>query len=235
MTPLSTCHQTDMSCFQGLFFCPDAFSLLLHNFCIYHISPPGHEVGLVNPWIIYFCSAPSTFSAILAVSYLVLLPRVFAVRSCCSWPWWTVVDCWWFSRSDCWNPRLFWVISSISNIYVPPLFSLNKLYGCILSEPIESISMLDHLFANIHRSRANSHTISRLGAVMCLGVTAGAYILTLFAVSCSPRRLYLCISPLVLIRKITYCFTAAKILAACYGPYSCFPCMQSTILDGVVM
>lgn len=32
-----------MSCFQGLFFCPEASSLLLHNFCIYHISPPGHE------------------------------------------------------------------------------------------------------------------------------------------------------------------------------------------------
>ncbi|CBI20627.3 hypothetical protein AAG906_002610 [Vitis piasezkii] len=34
-----------LSCFQGLFFCPEAFSLLLHNFCIYHISPPGHELG----------------------------------------------------------------------------------------------------------------------------------------------------------------------------------------------
>ncbi|KAI3468138.1 hypothetical protein Pfo_024801 [Paulownia fortunei] len=34
-----------MSCFQGLFFCPEAFSLLLHNFCIYHINPPGHELG----------------------------------------------------------------------------------------------------------------------------------------------------------------------------------------------
>ncbi|PWA95130.1 NDRG, Alpha/Beta hydrolase fold protein [Artemisia annua] len=34
-----------MSCFQGLFFCPEAFSLLLHNFCIYHINPPGHEFG----------------------------------------------------------------------------------------------------------------------------------------------------------------------------------------------
>jgi hypothetical protein len=34
-----------MSCFQGLFFCPEAASLLLHNFCIYHISPPGHELG----------------------------------------------------------------------------------------------------------------------------------------------------------------------------------------------
>ncbi|WOL08186.1 pollen-specific protein SF21-like [Canna indica] len=34
-----------MSCFQGLFFCPEAASLLIHNFCIYHISPPGHEFG----------------------------------------------------------------------------------------------------------------------------------------------------------------------------------------------
>ncbi|KVH93948.1 Ndr [Cynara cardunculus var. scolymus] len=33
----------DMLCFQGLFFCPEAASLLLHNFCVYHISPPGHE------------------------------------------------------------------------------------------------------------------------------------------------------------------------------------------------
>ncbi|KAE8714020.1 Pollen-specific protein SF21 [Hibiscus syriacus] len=33
------------SCFHGLFFCPEASSLLLHNFCIYHISPPGHELG----------------------------------------------------------------------------------------------------------------------------------------------------------------------------------------------
>eukprot|EP00268_Persea_americana_P024540 TRINITY_DN2394_c0_g1_i3.p1 TRINITY_DN2394_c0_g1~~TRINITY_DN2394_c0_g1_i3.p1 ORF type:complete len:221 (+),score=29.24 TRINITY_DN2394_c0_g1_i3:156-818(+) len=34
-----------MSCFQGLFFCPEASSLLLHNFCIYHICPPGHQLG----------------------------------------------------------------------------------------------------------------------------------------------------------------------------------------------
>ncbi|KAJ0733090.1 putative alpha/Beta hydrolase [Helianthus annuus] len=33
-----------MLCFQGLFFCPEAASLLLHNFCIYHISSPGDEV-----------------------------------------------------------------------------------------------------------------------------------------------------------------------------------------------
>ncbi|XP_022745070.1 pollen-specific protein SF21-like isoform X2 [Durio zibethinus] len=34
-----------MSCFQGLFVCPDAASLLLQNFCIYHIDAPGHELG----------------------------------------------------------------------------------------------------------------------------------------------------------------------------------------------
>ncbi|XP_010256013.1 PREDICTED: pollen-specific protein SF21-like isoform X1 [Nelumbo nucifera] len=34
-----------MSCFQGLLFCPDASPLLLHNFCIYHIDAPGHELG----------------------------------------------------------------------------------------------------------------------------------------------------------------------------------------------
>ncbi|XP_014503523.1 pollen-specific protein SF21 [Vigna radiata var. radiata] len=36
-----------VSCFQGLLFCPEAYYLLLHNFCIYHISPPGHELGAV--------------------------------------------------------------------------------------------------------------------------------------------------------------------------------------------
>ncbi|KAH7299631.1 hypothetical protein KP509_24G021500 [Ceratopteris richardii] len=34
-----------MSCFQGLLFCPEAAALLFHNFCIYHIDAPGHELG----------------------------------------------------------------------------------------------------------------------------------------------------------------------------------------------
>lgn len=34
-----------LSCFEGLFSCPEASSVLFHNFCIYHIDPPGHEVG----------------------------------------------------------------------------------------------------------------------------------------------------------------------------------------------
>ncbi|CAI8592046.1 unnamed protein product [Vicia faba] len=34
-----------VSCFQGLLFCPEAASLMLRNFCIYHIDAPGHELG----------------------------------------------------------------------------------------------------------------------------------------------------------------------------------------------
>lgn len=34
-----------MSCFQGLLFYPEAAALLFHNFCIYHIDAPGHELG----------------------------------------------------------------------------------------------------------------------------------------------------------------------------------------------
>lgn len=35
----------DMSCFQGLFFCSQVAFLLLHNVCIYHITPQCHELG----------------------------------------------------------------------------------------------------------------------------------------------------------------------------------------------
>lgn len=37
-----------MSCFQGFFFCPEVASLLLHNFCVYHINPQGHEMGAAS-------------------------------------------------------------------------------------------------------------------------------------------------------------------------------------------
>ncbi|KAL8063218.1 hypothetical protein ABFX02_01G014200 [Erythranthe guttata] len=98
-----------MSCFQGLFFCPEALSLLLHNFCIYHISPPGHELG-----------AP-------------------------------VAD-----------PD-------------EPSLSVDD-----LADQIPEI--LDYF---------------GLGAVMCLGVTAGAYIITLFAIKYSQRAMGLIlVSPL---------------------------------------
>ncbi|XP_044462888.1 protein NDL2-like isoform X2 [Mangifera indica] len=93
-----------MSCFQGLFFCPEACSLLLHNFCIYHISPPGHE-------------------------------------SYCSW------------------------------------------------------ELLQLALMNLYFRLMN--WLIRLGAVMCMGVTAGAYILTLFAIKHRQRVLGLIlVSPL---------------------------------------
>ncbi|CAL5442878.1 unnamed protein product [Camellia sinensis] len=98
-----------MSCFQGLFFCPEAASLLLHNYCIYHISPPGHELGAA------------------AISPDVPVP----------------------SADD-------------------------------LADQI--IEVLNYF---------------RLGSVMCMGVTAGAYILTLFAIKYRERVLGLIlVSPL---------------------------------------
>ncbi|XP_071696699.1 subtilisin-like protease SBT2.5 [Rutidosis leptorrhynchoides] len=41
-------QEQNMLCFQGLFFCPEPASLLLHNICIYHISPPGHELEILE-------------------------------------------------------------------------------------------------------------------------------------------------------------------------------------------
>ncbi|KAH7436748.1 hypothetical protein KP509_05G034200 [Ceratopteris richardii] len=34
-----------MSCYRGLLFFPESELLLMHNFCIYHIDAPGHELG----------------------------------------------------------------------------------------------------------------------------------------------------------------------------------------------
>ncbi|KAB1219740.1 Pollen-specific protein SF21 [Morella rubra] len=98
-----------VSCFQGLFFCPEACSLLLHNFCIYHISPPGHELG--------------------------------AAEIC----------------------------------HDKPVLSVDDL--------ADQIAEVLNFFG--------------VGAVMCLGVTAGAYILTLFAIKYRQRVLGLIlVSPL---------------------------------------
>ncbi|PWA77705.1 Ndr [Artemisia annua] len=97
------------SCFQGLFLCPEAFSMLIHNFCIYHISPPGHELG-----------------------------------------------------AD--------VMS-----YNDPVLSVDDLADQVAE-------VLDYF---------------GLGAVMCMGVTAGAYILTLFAIKYTRRVIGLIlVSPL---------------------------------------
>ncbi|CAI9773138.1 unnamed protein product [Fraxinus pennsylvanica] len=98
-----------MSCFQGLFLCPEAFSLLIHNFCIYHLSPPGHELeaAVISP-----------------------------------------------------------------------------------DEPVLSVDDLTDQIAEIL-------DYFGLGAVMCMGVTAGAYILTLFAIKYTRRVMGLIlVSPL---------------------------------------
>ncbi|KAK2993416.1 hypothetical protein RJ640_021635 [Escallonia rubra] len=101
-----------MSCFQGLFFCPEAASLLLHNFCVYHISPPGHE-------------------------FLQL-----GAAAICS------------------------------------------------DDPVPSVDDLTNQILEVLN-------YFRLGAVMCMGVMAGAYILTLFAIKYRERVLGLIlVSPL---------------------------------------
>lgn len=112
----------DMSCFQGLFFCPEAASLLLHNFCIYHISPPGHEVCESIKWTfpmvllflcfkIAFISLP--WNAIVHIISSGISTRVLAVGSCCYLSGWACPFCWWLSRSGCWGSQPFWVSNSL--------------------------------------------------------------------------------------------------------------------------
>lgn len=45
---VKSCGGAGLVCFEGLFSCPEATSVLFHNFCIYHIDPPGHEVGRIS-------------------------------------------------------------------------------------------------------------------------------------------------------------------------------------------
>ena len=79
----------DMSCFQGLLFCPEAASLLLHNFCIYHISPPGHEV------LNRLSSSNKVFALCVILIWCFVLHNNCTVRShsyftkqSCSIGWW---------------------------------------------------------------------------------------------------------------------------------------------------
>ncbi|GMP40850.1 hypothetical protein CsSME_00011146 [Camellia sinensis var. sinensis] len=70
-----------MSCFQGLFFSPDSASLLLHNFCIYHIDAPGHELGAaVIPSDVPLLSVDDLADQVAEVvdffGYKYLIPRV---------------------------------------------------------------------------------------------------------------------------------------------------------------
>jgi len=102
---LFLCIEADMSCFQGLFFCPEATSLLLHNFCIYHISPPGHEVCkfiYLNALFIAFKTEYFYLHSLSGNS-----TRVLVVGSCCNLFWWSSPFCWRLSRSNNWGSQLF--------------------------------------------------------------------------------------------------------------------------------
>lgn len=98
-----------MSCFQGLFFCPEAASLLLHNFCIYHISPPGHEVCKfidLNAFSLLYLELNiiiHSFSSGTSTRVLAVGSSFNLFRGSCSF-------CWRLSRSNNWGPQPFWVI-----------------------------------------------------------------------------------------------------------------------------
>ena len=65
-----------MSCFQGFFFCPEVASLLLHNFCVYHTNPQGHEVSDAGSIPVIRCAA-----SVFRVGYLHDLCCVAFVKS----------------------------------------------------------------------------------------------------------------------------------------------------------
>lgn len=111
-----------------------------------------------------FVSAPKYYIHI--VSFFGTLPRVLAVGSCWDLSGWSFTLCRWFSRSNPWGSKLFWVIT-MQSLSVVPLSNL-KFWDQIL----DSGFLIGYFYY-------------RLGAVMCMGVTAGAYILTLFAVCSS--------------------------------------------------
>lgn len=136
----------DVSCFQGLFFCPEAASLLLHNFCIYHISPPGHEVCNWLTWlrllIIWLILVSGRYIACTKIDnshsfFSGTFTRVLAVRSSCNLSWRSCAFCWWFSRSDHWGSQLFWVTIVLNYLwwyavnlwYLKLLISRLKLYA----------------------------------------------------------------------------------------------------------
>jgi hypothetical protein len=147
-----------MSCFQGLFFCPEAASLLLHNFCFYHITPQGHEVSYDGS--LSLITLPTTL--LMSALILTWLMLSTAVRSGSNSTWCACAICWWPRRSNRWCPWFLqvlylescWILLTIFSAYRRPLM-LSLFIFCPCS----------------------------LGSVMCLGVTAGAYVLTLFAVS----------------------------------------------------
>eukprot|EP01018_Ginkgo_biloba_P032670 Gb_01692 [translate_table: standard] len=147
-----------MSCFQGLFFCPEAASLLFHNFCIYHIDAPGHEVRI-----------DAAFSFATLVNFIQPASDLECIPG--------YILCWCMLTS-CYLPAFFQEFSQLgaaaisSDILMPTVDDLAE----------QVAEVLDYF---------------GLGGVICMGVSAGAYILTLFALKYRERVLGLIlISPL---------------------------------------
>ncbi|RYR06035.1 hypothetical protein Ahy_B06g085838 isoform B [Arachis hypogaea] len=144
-----------VSCFQGLLFCPEASTLLLHNFCIYHISPPGHEV----------CS-------FISLSHIAVLLDVYLL---------TVINS--------------FIGNILSSCFLIILYFVQELpqLGAPEIAPDYPVLSVDDLADQI----AEVLNFFGLSAVMCMGVAAGAYILTLFAMKYRQRVLGLIlVSPL---------------------------------------
>ncbi|GJS65285.1 pollen-specific protein SF21-like protein isoform X1 [Tanacetum coccineum] len=149
-----------MSCFQGLFLCPEAFSLLLHNFCIYHINPPGHEemASLSCHNII-----PSKFDNMLDELHIEALSLPYESFA------FIVSFLMWYLLQE-----------SLQFGAAPLSYDDPELSADDLADQVADV--LDYF---------------GLGPVMCLGVTAGAYVLTLFAIKYTQRVIGLIlVSPL---------------------------------------
>lgn len=103
---------------------------------------------------------------IFMVVWLTDLWTKHAVRSCPYFVKHTCGICWWLSRSNRRHTWFFWVRY---------LHIINKVL--VLRISLDSCEVTLFIFL----------CISRLDSVMCLGVSAGAYILTLFAVCISSK------------------------------------------------
>ncbi|KOM55077.1 hypothetical protein LR48_Vigan10g096900 [Vigna angularis] len=143
-----------VSCFQGLLFCPDAASLLLHNFCIYHIDAPGHEVGICILLLHSKFRVPS-YVCVHRLFYVTL--SLYIVNSLAPF---NVVE---------------------SNLRIRVDLDL----GADVISSDEPLLCVDDLADQI----AEVLDFFGLREVLCLGVTAGAYVLTLFAMKYKERVL----------------------------------------------
>jgi len=154
----------DMSCFQGLFLCPEAVSLLLHNFCIYHISPPGHEVCRID--------CLETIHYFLCISLAVCSRCVGFHR---------------FHKSFC-SLELLQFVPMIRHLllktsrtrFLKYWTSLGKSW--IMFRLTLTLNLGYHNKSNFRYYPLTIYVSCSLEAVMCMGITAGAYILSLFAV-----------------------------------------------------